>query len=81
MLKSFWVLCGGGYGGVIAAREIPVAVREVDHVGTEVGLITCVLSRISQAARHPAPVSRGTRGLFCSSPTRSMTLKVVTENR
>ena len=65
MLKSFRVLCGGDYGGVVAEREIPVAVREVDrrvlivHVGTDVGLITCVWSRIGQAARHSTPVSRG----------------------
>ena len=67
MLKSFVVLCGGDYGGVVAARDIPVAVREVDrrvllvHVGTEVGLITCVWSRIGQAARHSTPVSRRAR--------------------
>ena len=38
--------------------KLPVTVREVDrrvllvHVGVEVGLITCVWSRIGQAARH-----------------------------
>ena len=31
MLKSFWILCGGDYGGVVAAREIPVTVKEVDQ--------------------------------------------------
>ena len=60
MLKSFGVLGGGDYGGVIIAREIPVAVREVDrrvlivHVGTDVGLITCIAKS--------TPVSRGARG-------------------
>ena len=68
MLKSFGVLCGGDYGCIVAARVIPVAVREVDrrvlldYVGTEVGLITCVWSRIGQAARHSTPVSRGAGG-------------------
>ena len=65
MLNSFAILCCGDHGGVIAAQEIPVVVREVDRrvllvdVGTEVGLITCVLSRIGQAASHSTPVSRG----------------------
>ena len=53
-------------GGVVAARETPVTVREVDlrellvHVISEVELITCVWSRIGQAARHSTPVSRST---------------------
>ena len=44
MLTSFGVLCGGDFSGVVAAREMPVAVREVDRrvllvdVGTEVRL-------------------------------------------
>ena len=65
MLKSFGVLCGGNNGGVVIAREILVAVGEVVRrvliVGadTDVRLITCVCSRIGQAARHPTPVSRG----------------------
>ena len=48
MWKSFWIFCGGDYGGVVAAREIPVTVRKVDrrvllvHVSEEVRLITCV---------------------------------------
>ena len=52
MFKSFGVLGGGDYGGVVIAREIPVAVREVDRrvilvdVGTDLGLIVCVRSRI-----------------------------------
>ena len=68
VLKSFGVLWGEDYGGVIIAREIPVTVREVDRrvlivcVDTEVGLITCVRSRTGQAARHSTPVSRGARG-------------------
>ena len=47
------------------AREILFAVREVDRrvllvdVDTDLGLITCVRSRIGQAARHSTPVSRG----------------------
>ena len=51
MLKFFGVLCGGDHGGVVVAREIPVAVGEVDRrllivgVDTDVGLITCVRSR------------------------------------
>ena len=45
MLESFGVFCGGDCGDVIIAREIPVAVREVDRrvllvdVGTDLGLI------------------------------------------
>ena len=31
------------------------------HVAVEVGLVTCVWSRIGQAARHSTPVSGGTR--------------------
>ena len=63
MLKSFGVLCGGDYGGVVAAREILVAVRRLIgvllvQVGTEVGLTTCVWSRIA-LAKHSTPVSRG----------------------
>ena len=70
MLICLEVLCGGDYGGVVAAREIPVAVGKVDWrvllvlVGTEVGLVTCEWSRTT-------PVSR--------RPTRSITLKVMTE--
>ena len=43
--KPFWILCGGDYGGVVAARETSVTVREIDlrvllvHVAAEVGLI------------------------------------------
>ena len=50
---------------MVASREIPVAVRDVDRrvlladAGTEVGRITCVWSRIGQGARHSTPVSRG----------------------
>ena len=64
MLKSFAILCCDE-SGVIAAQEIRVVIREVDRrvllvdVGTEVGLITCVLSRIGQAASHSTPVNRG----------------------
>ena len=66
MLKSFGVLCGGKDGGIVAAREIPAAVREVERrvllydVGIDVGLITCVCVRIGQAPNHSAPVSGGT---------------------
>ena len=65
MLKSFQILCGGDCVGVVIAREIPVAVGEVDRrvlivgVDTDVGLMTCVWSRIGQAARHSTPMSRG----------------------
>ena len=78
MLKSFAVLCGGDYGGVIIARKFPVAAREVDrrvliiHVSTDVGLRTCVRSRIRQAARHSTPVSRGAGGSIWSSPKMSI---------
>ena len=57
MLKSFGVLCGGDYGGVVIAWEIPVAVWEVDRrvrvvgVDTDVGLMTCVWSR--SVAKQP----------------------------
>ena len=65
MLKSFGVPCGGDFGGVVIAREIPVAVGEGDRraltvgVDTDIGLITSEWSRIGQAARHSTPVSRG----------------------
>ena len=65
MLKFFGVLCGGNYGGVLIAREIPVAVGEVDRrvlivgVDADVGHKRCVWSRSGQAARHSTPVSRG----------------------
>ena len=58
-VEDLRVLCGGDNGGVKVEQEIPVAVREVDRrvlvigVDTDVGLITCVWSRIGQAARHP----------------------------
>ena len=50
-----------GYGGVAVVREHPVAVGEVDRralvdgIDTEFGLITCVWSRIGNAARHATP--------------------------
>ena len=66
MLRSFWVLCGGDYGGVVFAREIAVAVREVDRsvlvvdVDTDVGLINlCVESDWPKQPRHSTPLSRG----------------------
>ena len=86
MLKSFGILCGGDSGGV-AAREIRVAVREVDrrvllvHVGAEVWAhILCVESDWPRSQTfHSSEQSH--RRLFCSFPTRSMTPRVVTENR
>ena len=68
MRKTFWILCGGDFGGVVTAPETSVTVREIVRrvlivdVGTDVGLTTCVWSRISQAARHSTPVSRGAGG-------------------
>ena len=68
MRKTFWILCGGDYGGVVTARETSVTVREIVRrvlivdVGTDVGLMTCVWSRIGQAARHSTPVSRSAGG-------------------
>ena len=65
MLNSLGVLCCGDDGGAIAAKEIPVVVREVDRRvllvdgGAEVGLVTCVWSRTDQASRLSTPVSRG----------------------
>ena len=65
MLKSFGILCGGDYGGVSAAREILVAVREVDRpvllagIDADLGLVTCNWSRIGLMARHSTPWSRG----------------------
>ena len=29
--KTFWILCGGDFGGVVAARETSVTVREIDR--------------------------------------------------
>ena len=46
----------------------------LDHVGTEVGLITCVWSRIGQTARHSTAMSRGT-GCY------SVPFQVVTANK
>ena len=66
MRKTFWIFCGGDYGGVVAARETSVTVREIDlrvllvHAAAEVGLIAWVWSRIGQAARHSTPVIGGT---------------------
>ena len=60
MRQTFWIFCGGGHGSVVVAREIVVAVREVDRrvllvlVGVEVGevgFITYVWSWVSQSAR------------------------------
>ena len=57
-----WILCGGD-SGVVATREIPVAVREVDrrvllvHVAVGVELVTCDWSRMDQAARHHSQTS------------------------
>ena len=66
MLNSFAILCCGDYGGVIAARRVLLV-----DVGTEVGLITCVLSRIGQAASHSTPSSeQRRRGLIWSSRDR-----------
>ena len=73
---------------VIVAQEIPVAVKEGDRrvllvdVGTDVGLITCVWSRIGHAARHSFHSNEQSgRGFVWSSPMRLSTLKVVTENK
>ena len=66
MRKTFWIFCGGDCGGVVAARETSVTVREIDrrvllvHVAVEVGLKTCVWSRLGQAARQSTLVSGGT---------------------
>ena len=52
MENTFWIFCGGDYGGVVAARETSVTVREMDrrvllvHVAEEVGLVTCAWGRI-----------------------------------
>ena len=49
-------LGSGDYGGVVIVREIPVAFGEVDRrelvagIDAELGLVTCVWSRISQMA-------------------------------
>ena len=60
MRQTFWIFCGRHHGGVVLAREMVVAVREVDrrvlrvHVAEEVGevgLITCVWSWVCHSAR------------------------------
>ena len=60
MRQTFWIFCGRDHGGVVLAREMVVAVREVDrrvlrvHVPEEVGevvLITCVWSWVCHSAR------------------------------
>ena len=87
MLKSFGVLCGGDTGGVVITREIPVTVEEVDRrvliigADADVGLKTCVWSRIGQAARQSTPVSRGAGGYFWSQPKVPTKRTVVTENK
>ena len=60
MRQTLWIFCGGDHGSVDLARELVVAVREVDrrvlrvHVTeefVEVGLITCVWSWVNHSAR------------------------------
>ena len=52
------------YGRVAVVRGNPVAVREVDRrvlvvgIDTELGLITCVWSRMGNSAIHSTPSSR-----------------------
>ena len=76
MLASFAILCCGDYGGVIAAQEIPVVVREVDRrvllvdVGTEVGLITCVFESDWQSSQPFHSSEQRGRGLIWSSRDR-----------
>ena len=51
-------------------REIPVVVGEVDRhvlvagIDAELGLISCVSSRVSQMARHSNPWSKAQGGLL-----------------
>ena len=57
-------------GCVVTVRDIPVAVGKVDRrvlvadIDAEVGLITCVLNRIGQVARHSILLRRSTGGLL-----------------
>ena len=86
MRKTFWIFCGGDYGGVVAARETSVTVRVIYrrvllvHVAVEVGLTTCVWSDWpSSQTFHSSEWRHRVKLHF--SPTRLMTLMVVTENR
>ena len=84
MLKSFRVLCGIDDGGVVIARELTVAVGEVDRrvlivgVDTNVGLIHCVESewpgsQTFHSSERGAGVTSG-HGQRCRR-------RVVTENK
>ena len=53
MRQTFWIFCGGDHGSVVLAREIVVAVREVDrrmlrvHVAVEVGEVGLTVKTFS----------------------------------
>ena len=70
MSKYIRFLGCDGDGGVEVVRENPVAVGEVVRrvlvadIDAELGLITCVWSRIGQIARHSTPWSRSVGGLL-----------------
>ena len=72
MRKTFWIFCGGDYGGVVTELETSVTVREIDrrvlrvHVAEEVGLRTCVWSWVSHSARQPTPAC-GCTGVFSAA--------------
>ena len=67
--------------------ETSVTVKEIDrrvllvHVAVEAGLITCVWSRIGQAARHSTPSQWRHRGLLYFYPKEVEDAKVLTKSR
>ena len=87
--------CGNYSGSSVVAimvassrrGEIPVTVREIDRrvllvqEGVEVGLIKLCVESDSPSNQTLQSSERRPRGLLCSFPTRSLTLRVVTENR
>ena len=87
MRKTFWIFCGGDYGGVVAARETSVTVREIDrrvllvHAAVEVGAHNLCVESDWPSSQTVHSSERRHVGLLYVSPTRSMTLRVLTENR
>ena len=68
-LKSFEILCGGDYGGVVAARVVPVAVWEVNRRVLVAGIEPVSGIRIGSTARHSTP-SSGRAGRTSGSSQR-----------
>ena len=66
-MKSFEILSGGDYGGVVAARDVPVAVWEVNRRVLVAGLEHVSGVRIGNTARHSTPSSGRAGGTSGSS--------------